>query len=108
MNIVLVPLYGYIASAWATLACNLIIMTISYFVGQKYFPIKYDLKNIFFYFILAAVLYIAAMYPQIDNDILRLGYRTVLLLLFTGIIIKRDLPLKDIPVLGKYFKRKEE
>lgn len=105
MNIVLVPMYGYIASAWATFACNLIIMTISYFFGQKYLPIKYDLKSIFIYFILAIGFYAAAMYPQIDNDVLRLAYRTVFLLLFAFIVIKKDIPLKEIPIIKKYIKK---
>jgi hypothetical protein len=42
------------------------------------------------------------MYPQIDNEILRLAYRTVFLVIFTAVIIKKDLPLKEIPVIGKY------
>lgn len=106
MNIVLVPIYGYIASAWATLVCNLILVLISYSIGQKYFPIKYDVKNILLYFVLAVVFYIAAMYPTIDNEVLRLGYRTLFLLAFTAIVIKRDLPLSEIPILNKYFKQK--
>ena len=77
-------------------------MSISYFIGQKYYPIKYDLKRIFLYFALAVAFYIAAMYPQIDNEILRLAYRTVFLVVFTAVIIKKDLPLKEIPVIGKY------
>ena len=108
INIIFVPIYGYIASAWATFFCNLIIMTISYFIGQKYFPIKYDLKNIFFYFILVIVFYIAAMYPQIDNEALRLAYRTLFLVVFTAIIIKKDLPLKDIPYIKRYYRGKEK
>ncbi|MDU1891250.1 MAG: oligosaccharide flippase family protein [Dysgonomonas sp.] len=107
INIIFVPMYGYIASAWATLISNLIIMGISYFIGQKYFPIKYDIKNIALYFFLAAVFYAAAMYPQIDNEILRLTYRTAFLILFAGIIVKRDLPLKEIPVIGKYFRKRQ-
>lgn len=106
INIIFVPIYGYIASAWATFICNLVIMTISYFVGQKYFPIKYDLKNILFYFILATVFYFVAMYPQIDNDVLRLGYRTLFLIAFTAIIIKRDIPLSEIPIINRYFRKK--
>ena len=105
MNFILVPMYGYIASAWATFAANLVIMTISYFIGQKYFPIKYDLKNITLYFILAVVFYIAAMTPTIDNEILRLSYRTIFLIIFTIIVIKRDLPVKEIPVINRFFKK---
>jgi O-antigen/teichoic acid export membrane protein len=105
INIIFVPIYGYMASAWATFICNLIIMTLSYFIGQKYYPVKYDLKNIFFYFILTGVFYIAAMYPRIDNEVSRLAYRTVFLVAFTAIIIKRDLPLSEIPVINRFFKR---
>lgn len=105
MNIILVPMYGYIASAWATFACNLIIMIISYFFGQKYLPIKYDLKSIFIYFIIAIGFYAAAMYPQIDNEVLRLAYRTAFLLLFAVIVIKKDIPLSEIPIIKKYIKK---
>lgn len=108
MNIVLVPIYGYIASAWATLVSNLIIVGISYMIGQKYFPIKYDLKNIFFYFVVALVFYFAATLPTIENEILRLGYRTVYLILFTVIIVKRDIPLSQIPVINKYINKKRQ
>lgn len=106
MNIILVPIYGYIMSAWATFACNLIIMTISYFVGQKYFPIKYDLKNILFYFVLAGIFYFIAMYIPIENDIIRLSYRTILLVIFGLIIVKKDVPLSEIPIINRYIKKK--
>lgn len=105
MNIILVPIYGYIASAWATFVCNLIIMAISYFIGQKYLPIKYDVKRIFMYFTLAIIFYMAAMYPQIDSTALRLAYRTVLLAVYAIIIIKIDLPLSEIPIINKYIKK---
>ncbi|NDV78535.1 lipopolysaccharide biosynthesis protein [Dysgonomonas sp. 511] len=106
INIIFVPMYGYIASAWATLICNLIITFISYFIGQKYLPVKYDLKNILFYFLFAAICYTFAMYPQIDNEVLRLGYRTLFLILFVAVIVKKDLPLSEIPVINKYFGKK--
>lgn len=108
LNFILVRWIGYIGSAWATFVCNLVIMTISYFFGQKYFPIKYDLKKIFSYFLIFAVVYAAAMYPDFDNPILKVAYRTVWLLIFGAIIIKRDLPLSEIPVIGKRFKKKSK
>lgn len=105
-NLVFVPIIGYIASAWATFFCNLTIMTISYLFGQKYFPIKYDLKKIFMYFALTAIIYIAAMYPEIDNVVLRITYRTILLIAFGAVIIRKDLPLSEIPIIGRKFKKK--
>lgn len=88
--ILFAPSYGYMACAWASFVCNLLMMFLSYFIGQKKFPIKYDLKSAATYFCLAAVLYALAMYPEIESEWLRLGYRTVLLLVYAGIVLKKE------------------
>ena len=88
--ILFAPSYGYMACAWASFVCNLLMMVLSYFIGQKKFPIKYDLKSAATYFGLAAVLYALAMYPEIESEWLRLGYRTVLLLVYAGIVLKKE------------------
>lgn len=98
-----VPHYGFIACAWASFASNLVMMLLSYFTGRKRFPVKYDLRSAFTYAIIAAVCYTAGMTPQIDSIFLRLTYRTVILAVFIGIIIKKDLPLSKMPYAGKYF-----
>ena len=33
-----------------------------------------------------------------------LGVNTLLVLLFAALIVKRDFPLRQLPVIGKYFK----
>ena len=104
MNIFLVPKYGYIACAWAGFTGYGVAMLLSYFVGQKKYLIQYDLKAIGMYVLLAAVLYVAAEYVSIDNIYLRMAYRTVLLLLFIAYVVKRDLPLNQIPILNKLLK----
>lgn len=104
MNIFLVPKYGYIACAWAGFTGYGVAMLLSYFVGQKKYPIQYDLKAIGMYVLLAAVLYVLAEYVSIDDIYLRMAYRTVLLLLFIAYVVKRDLPLNQIPILNKLLK----
>lgn len=101
------PVYGYMACAWASFASNLIMMLLSYFIGQKKFPIQYDLKSAVIYSVLAAVFYLAGMLPTIESELLRLGYRTLLLCLFVGIVIRRDLPLQELPYVGRYFAKKK-
>ena len=101
MNIFLIPKYGYIACAWAGFTGYGVAMLLSYFVGQKKYPIQYDLKAIGMYVLLAAVLYLAAEYVPIDNIYLRMAYRTVLLILFIAYVVKRDLPLNQIPILNR-------
>jgi len=105
MNIFLIPKYGYIACAWAGFTGYGVAMLLSYFVGQKKYPIQYDLKAIGMYVLLAAVLYVVAEYVPIDNIYLRMAYRTVLLLLFIAYIVKRDLPLNQIPVLNRFIRK---
>lgn len=102
--LVYAPVYGFMACAWASFACNLLMMLLSYFIGQKKFPITYDLKSFGIYSLITAVLYTAGMLPAIENEWIRLGYRTVLLLAFVVFVVKRDLPLREIPVLNRFIK----
>ncbi len=99
--VIFVPVYGYIACAWASFFCNFVMMLLSYFLGQKYYPINYNLKSIGIYFLLFAVLYIAGMYVPIENEVIRLIYRTVLLGIFIVYMVKKDVPLKEIPFINK-------
>ena len=92
------------ACAWAGFCGYGVAMLLSYFVGQKKYPIQYDLKAIGSYVLLAAVLYMAAEFVPIENVYLRLTYRTLLLFLFIAYIVKRDMPLKQIPIINKLIK----
>ncbi|WP_300812962.1 lipopolysaccharide biosynthesis protein [uncultured Bacteroides sp.] len=107
MNVLLIPRFGYMACAWAGFSGYGVAMLLSYFVGQKKYPIRYDLKAIGSYVLLAAVLYVAAEYVPLDNVWLRLAFRTVLLLLFVAYIVKKDLPLSRIPVLNRLAGKKK-
>ena len=57
LNFLLIPYIGYIGSAWATLICYLSMVIISYFWGQKHYPIKYNVRKIGFYLALSVGLY---------------------------------------------------
>lgn len=61
LNFLLVPIYGYMGAAWATFACYLSIMIISYFLGQKYYRINYQIVRILFYIIFALLIYFASI-----------------------------------------------
>lgn len=105
LNVCLVPVYGYVASAWASVAGYGVITVLSYFIGQRKYPVAYPIKEMFVYLILAAVLYIISIYLYPENTILRLAFRTVLLMLFVIYIVKKDLPLKNIPVINRLIKK---
>ena len=83
-------------------------MLLSYFVGQRYYPVKFPLRDMALYTVLAVVLSAAALMVKIDNEWLGTAYRTVLLLLFCGVVFKRehlDRMLTKVPVIGRYFQR---
>lgn len=105
LNIWLVPLYGYVASAWASVAGYGVITLLSYVIGQKKYPVHYPLCDMVRYLLLAGVLFFLAYYIVIDNVVLRLSFRSVLLLVFVAYILKKDLPLRSIPVLNRLIKK---
>lgn len=104
LNIWLVPTYGYVASAWASVAGYGVITLLSYIIGQKKYPVSYPLKNMAVYLILAAVLFVLSQEVIISNVGLRLVFRTLLLLIFIAYILKKDLPLKTIPFVNRFVK----
>ena len=106
VNVLFVPKYGYMACAWGGFAGYGTAMVLSYFVGQKYYPIKYPLRDILLYTVVAGILFAAMMLP-IENMWLALAYRTVLLLLFAGFIYRKENlgpMLAKLPVVGRFFK----
>lgn len=46
LNFIFIPEYGYRACAWVTFTAYGSIMVLSYFIGQRYYPIPYELKRI--------------------------------------------------------------
>lgn len=105
INVVFVPVYSYMACAWAGFAGYAVAMLLSYFVGQKKYPIDYDLKAIGKYVLLAAVLYVVSANLPFQNIFGLLGVRTVLLFLFVAYIVKNDFPLHQIPIINRFIKR---
>jgi len=47
--------YGFMVSAWVTLIAYFLMMVLSYFLGQKYYPIPYRIKKISFFLVLLMV-----------------------------------------------------
>ena len=106
VNIIFIPQYSYWACAWGGVAGYGTAMVLSYFVGQKKNPIPYPMKDIATYVVATAVLFAAMkLLPASWPDILTLAVNTLLIILFTALIVKKDLPLSNLPIIGKKFKR---
>lgn len=67
INIILIPIYGYLGSAFATLVAYLTMSVLSYFMGQKYYPIPYNNFKILFYISVAVFLSYVSFYIFRNN-----------------------------------------
>ena len=83
LNLVLLKKFGFMVSAWATLAAYFTMMVLSYFLGQKYYPIPYRIKNI------SLCLVLLTVFSYISYELFNANFwiGNLLFLIFTGIII---------------------
>lgn len=58
LNIWWIPQFSYTGSAWATFACYGSMMAASYLLGQKYYPVPYEVPRILGYLALAGMIYV--------------------------------------------------
>lgn len=105
INVIFVPRYGYMACAWAGFAGYGVAMTLSYIVGQRKYPIAYPIGRCLSYVALAVVLCVGML---LANKYLSMGLavaaNTLLIAVFAVYLVKRDFPLRGLPVIGKHFK----
>ncbi len=90
LNIILVPRLGYMGCAWAALTCYGVMMLASYFVGRAVYPINYNIPRLLFYCVVAAVLYVIAVFVDFHAEWANLMFRTALLIIYMGIVCRRE------------------
>ena len=90
VNVIFVPKIGYRACAWGGFAGYGTAMLLSWFIGQKKYPIRYDLRTIFTFVVIALAYYFIYTEFQTltDKMWLQLAAGTVLLLSYCWFIVK--------------------
>lgn len=105
INVIFVPRYGYMACAWAGFAGYGVAMTLSYIVGQRKYPIAYPIGRCLSYVALAGVLCLGMLLANKHLSMwLAVAVNTLLIAVFAVYLVKRDFPLRSLPVIGKHFK----
>lgn len=105
INVIFVPRYGYMACAWAGFAGYGVAMTLSYIVGQRKYPIAYPIGRCLSYVALAGVLCVGMLLANKYLSMwLAVAANTLLIAVFAVYLVKRDFPLRSLPVIGKHFK----
>lgn len=85
-NFLLIPSHSYVGSAIATLAAYGSMMLISYYLGNKYYPIPYDFKKIGGYLGLSVLFSVISFYYFRENYFVGIG----LLVLFLYFIYHNE------------------
>jgi len=112
-NYVFIPEWGMYAAAYTTLVCYAAMTVITYFMGQKYFPVPYPVKKIIAYLVVMLLLFFTkvginaltdglSLIPQLA---IRIVSATVLMGIFLALIFaveKKE--LKGMPFIGKYIR----
>lgn len=89
-NILLVPTLGYMGAAVARLLCEVAMVVVSYRLGQKHYPIPYDLKRIAEYVVIGGGVYGISLLYGDSTGIVKLLINSILLILFVLYAIRRE------------------
>jgi len=94
LNFALLKTYGFMVSAWVTLAAYFTMMVLSYFLGQKYYPIPYRMKKIVSFIILLGI------FTYIISGVFNYNFwiGNLLFIIYTGILLytEKDMILSKI------------
>jgi O-antigen/teichoic acid export membrane protein len=82
INILLIPVIGYMGSAIAAFVCFFVMMIINYLWGQKFYPIPYDLKRIGTYFLIGVIFYGVSLISSHFNPYIKYSVNTLLMIGF--------------------------
>jgi O-antigen/teichoic acid export membrane protein len=90
MNIVLIPVMGYMGSAISVLVCFFVMMVITYFWGQKHYYVPYDLKRLGIYFLLGLILFLLSFLWKDIPNVLKYSLNTIQMLLFVFVVFRLE------------------
>ncbi|RQO67537.1 polysaccharide biosynthesis protein [Pedobacter sp. KBW06] len=93
LNFILIPKFSYMGSAWVSMLAYFVMMVISYVLGQKYYPIPYNLKRILAYLVISVILVILSFW--VFNRNIYIG-NAMLLVFIAGIAYLEKDELKAI------------
>lgn len=109
LNLVLIPSYHYFGASWATLGCYSFMMIVSYFWGQKHYPVPYDVKRCLLYLGFCVALFIGSSQLKEmmhwNKQWMHLGFFFVSVILFVLLVIRWDRDeLKQMPFISRWIR----
>jgi len=87
LNVILIPLYGVMGSAIATLAAIFLMMGVAFFMSQRLYRIPYEYGRMLKMLVLAIVVYLVADQVNPGNVVLSLLLKTLIVLTYPLLMI---------------------
>ncbi len=78
----LIPVFGMVGAGWAKLVAFLALAISMYFIAQRYYPIKYELRRIIHLILTASILYSCGLLLDFHSIYLRISIKLILIALF--------------------------
>jgi O-antigen/teichoic acid export membrane protein len=82
INVLLIPVYGYMASSWAHVASYGVMIMMSFVYARKHYKIEYNMKELVPYLVLAVGMVLFSQIFNYSNLFMELGINTLLIILF--------------------------
>ncbi|MFI3298608.1 MAG: polysaccharide biosynthesis C-terminal domain-containing protein [Rikenellaceae bacterium] len=91
LNLLCIPLWGYTGAAWARLSAMVVMVVLSYVLGQRYYPIRYEIKAMSLYLGIGLGIFALGYATELlQHNFVRWGCNLVLLTLFCSIFVRKE------------------
>ena len=91
-NILLIPVLGYMGCALVFLLSCFTMTVVCYILGNKYYPVPYDVKSALIYIVGAGILIYLGFSIAFENQVLATGFHLLLCLVFAAIVFMLEKP----------------
>lgn len=102
VNVLFIPYYGYMASAWAHIASYATMIILSFVLAEKRYRVEYNMKQFIPYFVMASGIVLVAGQLNYPDMITELIVSTGLLVIFIAYAQHRD------KILTMFFRGQEK
>ena len=87
LNVALIPSMGYMGCAVAFLVSSIVMVGLCYYLGEKHYPVPYDVQSALGYILSGGLLIFLAAHIPISNAWVATLYHMALFVLYIGIVV---------------------
>jgi O-antigen/teichoic acid export membrane protein len=86
VNILFIPAFGYMASAWGHVAAMTTMVALSWLIGKKKYPVRYRLEKLSVHTIIFVLFVAVIFYLPPSGDVFRIILYDAVLVTLTGVV----------------------